>query len=162
LRLSALDRSNATLCWTSVSMTILVLMIGAPRSGWDPNRSIEVLQPRKSGDPSPPPCGSSHIACGISEGFAGFDRFVMLTARSSLRRRLALAALAAGLAVGAAACGSSSTGTSTASGPAGGTATTTDAVPDSSVVDLATGRTVSLTSALGGDLPTLVWFWAPY
>ena len=69
----------------------------------------------------------------------------------------------AGFAVGAAACGSSSsTATGTASGPAGATATTTDAVPDASVVELASGRTVSLSSALVGDLPTLVWFWAPY
>ena len=94
-----------------------------------------------------------------------------------------LVALAGALALGAAACGGStetavdiaapsSSTADTTTGAAGGTGSTAGSsetsagenlFPDIEVVNVADSSTLSLSQELaGGDLPVLLWFWAPH
>jgi hypothetical protein len=85
-------------------------------------------------------------------------------------RRTGLLAVVTALSVGVVACGGSSDPESTTisstapSAVEGGSAETSDNLfPDVDVQLVADGSTVNLKEELqGGDLPVLLWFWAPH
>ncbi len=90
--------------------------------------------------------------------------------RSRSTRLLGPLALAAAFVLLAAACGESGDDAAAPSGPdaaddqpAGPAAPGADGpLPAVDVVDVASGATVSLTDFNPGQLPLLVWFWAPH
>lgn len=97
--------------------------------------------------------------------FAGDAPDLGLSRIAAGRRRVVGVALATSLLL--AACGADQTREAvslpTSANPTGVAGETTNVFPDLDVVSVATGETVNLKAELsGGDLPVLLWFWAPH
>ncbi len=89
-------------------------------------------------------------------------------ARPSRPRRTRLLALAAAVSLGAAACGASDSGTAApattvAAADGGGALTGDNLFPNVNVTNITDGTPLNLQEELaGGDLPVLLWFFAPH